>query len=68
LAPNHTSFGGSAEGTAVQMGGTIADQFTNVFKLDASEGKQFSFLASVLVLLPFWHSIGRFVRIRNTFF
>jgi H+/Cl- antiporter ClcA len=57
------------EGTAVQMGGTIADQFTNVFKLDASEGKQFSFLASVLVLLPFWHSIsGRFVRIRNIFF
>jgi H+/Cl- antiporter ClcA len=52
--------GGSAgrEGTAVQMGGTIADQFTNVFKLDASEGKQFSFLASVLVLLPFWHSIS----------
>ncbi|MFV8352145.1 voltage-gated chloride channel family protein [Flavobacterium sp. XS2P14] len=34
-------FGGSAgrEGTAVQMGGTIADQFTNVFKLDASERK-----------------------------
>jgi hypothetical protein len=55
-----TSFGRLAgrEGTAVQMGGTIADQFTNVFKLDASEGKQFSFLASVLVLLPFWHSIS----------
>ena len=34
-------FGGSAgrEGTAVQMGGAIADQFTNVFKLDASERK-----------------------------
>ncbi|MFV8362644.1 chloride channel protein [Flavobacterium sp. ZT3P35] len=34
-------FGGSAgrEGTAVQMGGTIADQFTNVFKLNASERK-----------------------------
>nr|WP_309757530.1 voltage-gated chloride channel family protein [Flavobacterium sp.] len=34
-------FGGSAgrEGTAVQMGGTIADQFTKVFKLDASERK-----------------------------
>ena len=34
-------FGGSAgrEGTAVQMGGAIADQFTKVFKLDASERK-----------------------------
>lgn len=34
-------FGGSAgrEGTAVQMGGTIADQFTRVFKLDALERK-----------------------------
>ena len=34
-------FGGSAgrEGTALQMGGTIADQFTRVFKLDASERK-----------------------------
>ena len=34
-------FGGSAgrEGTAVQMGGAIADQFTRVFKLDASERK-----------------------------
>lgn len=34
-------FGGSAgrEGTAVQMGGTIADQFTSVFKLDATERK-----------------------------
>ena len=34
-------FGGSAgrEGTALQMGGTIADQFTKVFKLDASERK-----------------------------
>ena len=33
--------GGSAgrEGTAVQMGGTIADQFTRVFKLDALERK-----------------------------
>jgi H+/Cl- antiporter ClcA len=32
-------FGGSAgrEGTAVQMGGAIADQFTKVFKLDNSE-------------------------------
>jgi H+/Cl- antiporter ClcA len=34
-------FGGSAgrEGTAVQMGGAIADQFTNLFKLDNSERK-----------------------------
>jgi len=34
-------FGGSAgrEGTAVQMGGAIADQFTNIFKLDNSERK-----------------------------
>ncbi len=34
-------FGGSAgrEGTAVQMGGAIADQFTRVFKLDALERK-----------------------------
>ena len=32
-------FGGSAgrEGTAVQMGGAIADQFTRIFKLDNSE-------------------------------
>lgn len=32
-------FGGSAgrEGTAVQMGGAIADQFTKIFKLDNSE-------------------------------
>jgi H+/Cl- antiporter ClcA len=32
-------FGGSAgrEGTAVQMGGAIADQFTRIFKLDDSE-------------------------------
>lgn len=34
-------FGGSAgrEGTAVQMGGAIADQFSNLFKLDNSERK-----------------------------
>jgi H+/Cl- antiporter ClcA len=34
-------FGGSAgrEGTAVQMGGAIADQFTSLFKLDNSERK-----------------------------
>lgn len=34
-------FGGSAgrEGTAVQMGGAIADQFTGFFKLDNSERK-----------------------------
>jgi H+/Cl- antiporter ClcA len=34
-------FGGSAgrEGTAVQMGGAIADQFTKFFKLDHSERK-----------------------------
>lgn len=34
-------FGGSAgrEGTAVQMGGAIADQFTNLFKLDNSDRK-----------------------------
>jgi len=34
-------FGGSAgrEGTAVQMGGAIADQFTGLFKLDNSERK-----------------------------
>jgi H+/Cl- antiporter ClcA len=34
-------FGGSAgrEGTAVQMGGAIADQFTKLFHLDASERK-----------------------------
>lgn len=34
-------FGGSAgrEGTAVQMGGAIADQFTNLFKLSANERK-----------------------------
>ena len=34
-------FGGSAgrEGTAVQMGGAIADQFTGLFKLDASDRK-----------------------------
>ena len=34
-------FGGSAgrEGTAVQMGGAIADQFTSLFKLDASDRK-----------------------------
>ena len=34
-------FGGSAgrEGTAVQMGGAIADQFTTVFKLNNSERK-----------------------------
>ncbi|NBR57369.1 MAG: chloride channel protein, partial [Chitinophagia bacterium] len=33
--------GGSAgrEGTAVQMGGTIADQFTGLFKLNAAERK-----------------------------
>jgi len=33
--------GGSAgrEGTAVQMGGAIADQFTNLFKLNAAERK-----------------------------
>jgi len=33
--------GGSAgrEGTAVQMGGAIADQFTNIFKLNAAERK-----------------------------
>lgn len=32
-------FGGSAgrEGTAVQMGGSIADQFTGLFKLDSSD-------------------------------
>lgn len=34
-------FGGSAgrEGTAVQMGGAIADQFTGLFKLEASDRK-----------------------------
>lgn len=34
-------FGGSAgrEGTAVQMGGAIADQFTTIFKLDNSDRK-----------------------------
>lgn len=34
-------FGGSAgrEGTAVQMGGSIADQFTGIFKLDNSDRK-----------------------------
>ncbi|MEL1240516.1 voltage-gated chloride channel family protein [Flavobacterium flavipallidum] len=34
-------FGGSAgrEGTAVQMGGAIADQFSRIFKLDASDRK-----------------------------
>jgi len=34
-------FGGSAgrEGTAVQMGGAIADQFSKIFKLDTSERK-----------------------------
>jgi len=34
-------FGGSAgrEGTAVQMGGAIADQFTTLFKLDKSDRK-----------------------------
>lgn len=34
-------FGGSAgrEGTAVQMGGSIADQFTRLFKLDNSQRK-----------------------------
>ncbi len=34
-------FGGSAgrEGTAVQMSGTIADQFTKIFKLDNSDRK-----------------------------
>jgi H+/Cl- antiporter ClcA len=34
-------FGGSAgrEGTAVQMGGAIADQFTGIFKLDNKERK-----------------------------
>ena len=34
-------FGGSAgrEGTAIQMGGAIADQFTKLFQLDASERK-----------------------------
>lgn len=34
-------FGGSAgrEGTAVQMGGAIADQFTSIFKLDGSDRK-----------------------------
>lgn len=34
-------FGGSAgrEGTAVQMGGAIADQFTGIFKLDNSDRK-----------------------------
>lgn len=34
-------FGGSAgrEGTAVQMGGAIADQFTKIFKLDTPERK-----------------------------
>lgn len=34
-------FGGSAgrEGTAVQMGGAIADQFTGIFKLDDSDRK-----------------------------
>jgi H+/Cl- antiporter ClcA len=34
-------FGGSAgrEGTAVQMGGAIADQFTSIFKLDKSDRK-----------------------------
>ena len=34
-------FGGSAgrEGTAVQMGGSIADQFTNIFKLNNQERK-----------------------------
>lgn len=34
-------FGGSAgrEGTAVQMGGAIADQFANLFKLDNSDRK-----------------------------
>ena len=34
-------FGGSAgrEGTAVQMGGAIADQFTRIFKLDNSDRK-----------------------------
>ncbi|OXA83020.1 voltage-gated chloride channel family protein [Flavobacterium hercynium] len=34
-------FGGSAgrEGTAVQMGGAIADQFTTLFKLDRNERK-----------------------------
>ncbi|KDN55991.1 voltage-gated chloride channel family protein [Flavobacterium seoulense] len=34
-------FGGSAgrEGTAVQMGGAIADQFTNIFKLNPTDRK-----------------------------
>jgi H+/Cl- antiporter ClcA len=34
-------FGGSAgrEGTAVQMGGAIADQFSRIFKLDATDRK-----------------------------
>lgn len=34
-------FGGSAgrEGTAVQMGGAIADQFTRIFKFDSSDRK-----------------------------
>jgi H+/Cl- antiporter ClcA len=38
---NHAFFGGSAgrEGTAVQMGGALADQFTAIFKLDKSDRK-----------------------------
>lgn len=52
-------FGGSAgrEGTAVQMGGAIADQFTKLFNLDNSERKILIILgisagfASVLELL-----------------
>jgi hypothetical protein len=43
LAPNHTSFwrfGGTRRNSCAN-GGTIADQFTNVFKLDASENISF---------------------------
>jgi H+/Cl- antiporter ClcA len=47
-------FGGSAgrEGTAVQMGGAIADQFTGLFKLDNSERKTLIILG--IYTVEFW--------------
>jgi H+/Cl- antiporter ClcA len=65
----NTSFGGSAgrEGTAVKMGGAIADQFTKLFALDTSDRKQLS-SGSGRICICFRNTFGRsFVCIRSTF-
>jgi hypothetical protein len=59
-------FGGSAgrEGTAVQMGGAIADQLLT-FSLDDSDRKTLIIWELVQGSPPFWDLYGSIVRLRN---